>query len=113
MDSSRIENIEKLLNSEFGFAISQFILGIGLNYLPLMEGDTRKSKLSEELQIFGMAVAGNLMFETVAQNIIPLINSTFKSLPTPSNIRVKIPEVSIQESLYDESSEKETRSLKG
>ena len=78
-DNQTIQTISELLDSDIGVAILSCICGYSIT--ELVDNNEIASKLSQELRVYGITLAGNAAFETlfglITSSIIPII----KSLP--------------------------------
>lgn len=79
--SDRIAALSDLLNTEFGNALVSLLLGVGLNYAPMLSDDPRAQKLATEFRINGMATAGNAVMDTAMQHFLPVITNALSALP--------------------------------
>jgi hypothetical protein len=92
-DGGAIQAFSAFLDTEFGAAMISFMIGSGLPYVPHFGEDPRVVRLATELQVGGMATAGNAIIGEAMQHVLPAITQILQSLPaadgeTVSNVRV-------------------------
>ena len=92
-DGGAIQAFSAFLDTEFGAAMISFMIGSGLPYVPHFGEDPRVQRLATELQVGGMATAGNAIIGEAMQHVLPAITQILQSLPaadgeTTSNVRV-------------------------
>jgi hypothetical protein len=106
VEGSKIQAISEMLDTDLGDAFVSTLLGYGLTYIPVLAEDPRAQALAEEFRINGMAIAGNVVADSVFQHLMPAINSAMEKLPPaeevlrmkrPSRKRVASPKVETKE----------------
>lgn len=84
--SDGLKAFAEMMDTEIGEAILSSGLGMGMTYLPLEAAQGHHvQKLAEEFRINGMSTAGNAVFETAMEYIMPVITSALAALPAVEN----------------------------
>ena len=110
-DGGAIQAFSTFLDTEFGAAMISFMIGSGLPYVPHFGDDPRVARLATELQVGGMATAGNAIIGEAMQHVLPAVSQILSNLPaadgeTTSNVRViESKDNKLAESLMEEGEE--------
>lgn len=91
--SERIKAISEMLDTEVGSALVAGLLGLGLQYAPMVSEDPRAQRLADEFQVAGMATVGNAVVGIAMEHFVPVVMGALSSLPQPTKqLRVTTPE---------------------
>lgn len=113
-DGGAIQAFSAFLDTEFGAAMISFMIGSGLPYIPMYGENPSVARLATEMQVGGMATAGNAIIGEAMQHVLPAITQILQTLPsvdgeTTSNVRViESKESKLAETLMDEEEETDT-----
>jgi len=111
MDEGKLNVVRELMETEFGKAIIASAIGMGLSYVPGEIGeDPRLVRLAEELRVSGIEIVMNEVLGTVIQTLLPAVQNTLSTLPSPmasrlpeSQMRVETDETSRhEEEVYED-----------
>lgn len=86
MRKSQLNALSDFLDTELGGAVLELVLGWGLTYVPMISDDPRVKRVSEEFRIKGMAGAGNVLVEAVAEKALPLLTQSMNLLDDKKRI---------------------------
>ncbi len=113
-DGGAIQAFSAFLDTEFGAAMISFMIGSGLPYVPHYGDTPSVMRLATEMQVGGMATAGNAIIGEAMQHVLPAITQILQNLPavedeTTSNVRVieSKSESKLAESLMEEEGDEE------
>lgn len=93
-DNSQIEGLAMFMETDIGSALLSTAAGYGLTYVPMISKDPRAQKLAKEFRVAGIATAGNAVFQTLIDQLAPIING---ALNNPLLGEASVEEVSANE----------------
>ncbi len=94
--NANMKLISDFLDSEYGSSIISMLIGYGLTYTPAIQNNIKAEKLAKEFRVNGMATAGNAAFQSIIENILPVINDAMKTLPEQANQNQKQEELEVE-----------------
>jgi hypothetical protein len=92
VEDGKLQTMREMLDTDLGEALISTLLGYGLTYIPMLSEDPRAQTLAEEFRINGIAIAGNVVADSVFQHLMPAITNAMDKLPPAEEVlRIKKP----------------------
>ena len=73
MSRSQLKHFSDFLETEAGTVFLDLVMGWGLTYAPMISADTRVQAVAEEFRVKAMSNAGNLLVESLAEKVLPVL----------------------------------------
>lgn len=115
-EASFVNKASQFLDSEIGEALTGTVLSLALSQVPKYKDDPRVQNLAKELQISSMALAGNMLADTVINEVVPQLVQIFSALPEET---IRIAETSeevtgeLSKAIEEDEKSEETGKAKG
>jgi hypothetical protein len=91
MRRPQVKAFSEFLETDMGESVINLMLGWGLTYAPMISNDSRVQALAEEMRVDGMSIAGNVIVDSIMENVLPTLMSNIEMLDAPK-ARVELPE---------------------
>lgn len=88
VDSESAKAFAAALDTDFGLAFINMLMGVVLNYAPGLNNHKNAQRLAQEFRINGMATAGNAVLDEVFSQLLPGVMQVVQTLPK-ENVRIE------------------------